>query len=170
MRRLPEPLDWLMAQRLLKSPPASTAAVAAAMRGNKGANTRPELLVRRLLHRLGYRFRTHLRSVPGRPDVAFPARRKVVQVHGCFWHQHNDPSCSLRMHPRSNRSYWDAKLARNVVRDAEQLAALKAAGWQVLTLWECNCRDEVSLAQRLADFLGPTRLIRPGAPIRQSMH
>jgi DNA mismatch endonuclease (patch repair protein) len=149
----------IVTPRVPKSPPASRAAVATAMRGNKGADTRPELIVRRLLHRLGYRFRTHLRGVPGRPDVAFPARRKIIQVHGCFWHQHTDPSCPLRTRPRSNRNYWDTKLARNVERDAEQLAALEAAGWQVLTLWECYCRDEAELAQRLVGFLGAGRTI-----------
>lgn len=153
-----------MTPRLPKSPPASHAGVAAAMRGNKGADTRPELIVRRLLHRLGYRFRTHLRDVPGRPDVAFPARRKVIQVHGCFWHQHTDPSCPLRTRPRSNSDYWDAKLTRNAERDAEQLAALEAAGWQVLTLWECCCRDEAKLGQRLVGFLGPKGAVGIGRP------
>jgi DNA mismatch endonuclease (patch repair protein) len=134
------------------------------MRGNKRANTRPELIVRRLLHRLGYRFRTHLRGMPGQPDVAFPARRKIIQVHGCFWHQHTDPSCPLRTRPRSNRNYWDAKLTRNVERDAEQLAALEGAGWQVLTLWECCCRDEAELGQQLVGFLGSKRAVGISRP------
>ena len=130
------------------------------MRGNKSVDTRPELTVRRLLYRLGYRFRTHLPGLPSRPDVAFPARRKIIQVHGCFWHQHTDPSCPLRTRPRSNRNYWEAKLTRNVERDDEQLATLEAAGWQVLTLWECCCHDEAELTQRLIEFLGTPRISR----------
>ena len=117
-----------MGRQPLKSPPASSAAVAAVMRGNKKVDTQPELVVRRLLHGLGYRYRTHVRDLPGKPDLAFNRRRLVVQVHGCFWHQHADPACPLRSRPRANTTYWDAKLSRNVERDAQQLAMGRSAG------------------------------------------
>jgi DNA mismatch endonuclease (patch repair protein) len=139
-------------------PPASTAAVSAVMRGNKGSGPGPELLVRRLLHGLGYRFRTHIRELPGRPDLVFTRRRAVVQVHGCFWHQHPDEQCRLRSMPKSNSAYWSVKLARNVERDREQAAALNAAGWRVITVWECECTQPDLLAERLAALLGPPKL------------
>jgi DNA mismatch endonuclease (patch repair protein) len=141
-----------------RSPPASSPAVAAAMRGNKRAGTRPEMIVRRLLHGLGYRFRTQGRGLPGKPDLVLSKRRTVVQVHGCFWHQHDDPACPLRAKPRSNLGYWDAKLARNAERDTEQAAALEALGWRAITVWECDCRDPEALGERLAGLLGAPRL------------
>jgi DNA mismatch endonuclease, patch repair protein len=139
------------------SPPASSPAVAAVMRANKRAGTRPELVVRRMLHRLGYRFRIHVRELPGRPDIVLTARRKLIQVHGCFWHQHPAAACPLRSSPKSNTSYWRVKLARNVERDAEQASKLVAMGWEVLTVWECECRDQAKLTAQVTAFLGPTR-------------
>ncbi len=144
-----------MALRPPRSPPASNAAVSAAMRGNLREGTRPELFVRRLLHRLGYRFRIHLRELPGKPDVVFRRRRTAIYVHGCFWHQHADPACPLRSRPRGNAEYWDLKLARNVERDAEQLAALRGLGWLTIVVWECECKDPVGLGLRLTKCLGP---------------
>jgi DNA mismatch endonuclease, patch repair protein len=128
------------------------------MRSNKRSGTRPELFVRRLLHGLGYRFRTQVGGLPGRPDLVFTRRHIVVQVHGCFWHQHSDQHCRLRSMPKSNTAYWSVKLARNVERDRDQEVALVAAGWQVIiTVWECECARPDLLAERLMSLLGSAR-------------
>lgn len=118
------------------------------------SNTKPELVVRSLLHRLGYRFRVQFARVPGRPDVAFPARRKFIQVHGCFWHAHG---CGMSRVPKTRTAFWAEKFARNRERDARLEQAAMAQGWQVLTVWECQTRDAVDLTIRLTDFLGPTQ-------------
>src|SRR3984885_1855585 len=120
----------------------------------RGKNTQPELQVRRILHAMGYRFRLHRRDLPGTPDIVLPARRKIVEVRGCFWHRHPDPACRNAVLPKVRAEWWAAKLARNVERDARNLAALQAAGWSVLALWEGEVRDEVALAARLRSFLG----------------
>jgi DNA mismatch endonuclease (patch repair protein) len=107
-------------------------------------NTKPELVVRRFLHKRGLRFRLHDRKLPGVPDLVFPSRRAVVFVHGCFWHR--CPHCAAgRKEVRSNLAYWEPKLARNRSRDARARAALEAAGWTVLTIWECELQDEMKL-------------------------
>jgi DNA mismatch endonuclease (patch repair protein) len=116
-------------------------------------NTQPELVVRRLLHSVGYRFRIHLPKVPGRPDVAFPGRRKMIQVHGCFWHAHG---CSLARLPKSRTDFWEAKFARNKERDARLACAAREAGWEIMTIWECEIGDLRLLEKRLRSFLGPT--------------
>ena len=121
----------------------------------RGSNTKPEIKVRRLAHRLGYRFRLHRKDLPGRPDLAFPGRRKVIFVHGCFWHQHPDPGCRPAALPRTRQDYWHPKLARNVERDARNIADLEAAGWQVLVIWECELADIDAVAGRIHVFLGP---------------
>lgn len=124
----------------------------------RGSHTKPELVVRSLLHRLGYRFRLHRRDLPGRPDIVFLSRRKVVEVRGCFWHRHPDPACRNAVMPTTRREWWEAKLAANVARDARNLAALEDAGWAVLVLWECEVRDDRGdLSPRLQAFLGPPR-------------
>jgi len=119
----------------------------------RSRDTGPELAVRRLAHRLGYRFRLHRGDLPGRPDLVFPGRRRVVFVHGCFWHGHDCPHGLKK--PKSNRQYWIPKLERNRERDAENRERLAAAGWQSLVLWECELGDEAALARRLGRFLGP---------------
>jgi DNA mismatch endonuclease, patch repair protein len=124
------------------------------MRRIKSKGTKPELLVRQLAHRLGYRFRLHRSDLPGKPDLVFPARKKAIFVHGCFWHQHPDPSCKDGRAPRSNLGYWKPKLERNRVRDVASKRALEAAGWGVLTIWECETSTEDLLVQQLRDFLG----------------
>lgn len=134
------------------APPPSSDAVSAAMRGNRRVNTKPELLVRQVLFRLGYRYRLHRADLPGKPDIVFPGRRSVIQVHGCFWHQH--PGCALCATPRANTKYWSAKLARNVTRDRESVKALKALGWRVLVIWECEARKSELIAKRAREFLG----------------
>lgn len=120
------------------------------------SDTKPERIVRSLLHRLGYRFRTQYKGVPGRPDIAFPARRKAVMVHGCFWHQH--PGCRHARIPATRRAFWEAKFDRNRERDARLLAEAEAQGWDMLVLWECGIRDTADLADELTKFLGPTRV------------
>jgi DNA mismatch endonuclease (patch repair protein) len=124
----------------------------AIMRAIRSKNTEPELCVRRVAHSLGYRFRLHRDSLPGKPDLVFPGRRKVVFVHGCFWHQHQ--GCRDGHMPRSNLGYWRPKLTRNTARDAEWLAAIRKCGWRVLVVWECEIKNERRLAARLRRFLG----------------
>jgi len=128
------------------------------MRGSRSKNTRPELRVRRLLHAMGYRFRIHGNRLPGKPDVVFPGRKKAILVHGCFWHQHDDPACKVARQPSSNTAYWSEKFARNRERDTRNLDALSAAGWSVLTVWECEIHDTSSLEKRLRKFLGPPKV------------
>lgn len=127
----------------------------AIMRANKGKNTKPEILVRKLLHRMGYRFRLHRRDLPGTPDIALPGRRKIVQVHGCFWHQHE--GCRLARVPVTRREFWEAKFNRNKARDARDLAKAQAEGWSTLVIWECEVKDIDSLKPRLVGFLGITK-------------
>jgi DNA mismatch endonuclease (patch repair protein) len=102
----------------------------------RSKDTKPEVLLRRLLHAEGYRFRLHRKDLPGKPDLVFPSRKKAIFVHGCFWHQH--PGCREGRVPGSRREYWEPKLARNQQRDTAALIALKALGWDVLTVWECE--------------------------------
>ncbi|HET6378089.1 MAG TPA: very short patch repair endonuclease [Methylocella sp.] len=123
------------------------------MRRIRSKDTKPEMLVRRLAHKMGYRYRLHRRDLPGKPDLVFGPRRKVIFVHGCFWHSHSGPNCPDRRQPRSNLAYWQPKLARNQRRDAEHMAALAKAGWEVLIVWECETRNPVTLAASLRAFL-----------------
>jgi DNA mismatch endonuclease (patch repair protein) len=114
-------------------------------------NTKPELIVRKLLHRLGFRYLLYRRELPGNPDIVFPGRKKVILVHGCFWHRHDCPWG--RKVPTSNRDYWLPKLRRNRARDKRNLIKLKALGWTPLTVWECELSDVDSLSARLVQFL-----------------
>lgn len=118
-----------------------------------GKNTTPELAVRRLVHGMGYRFRLHRRDLPGTPDLAFPVRRKVIFVHGCFWHRHPDPDCKLARMPKSRQEFWLPKLEGNRARDIRNEAALSAAGWGVMKVWECELRDAASLRNKIRTFL-----------------
>lgn len=104
----------------------------------KGRNTRPEMVVRRLLHGLGYRYRLHARELPGRPDIVFRRRRLAIFVHGCFWHRHPDPACKLARLPKSRLDFWLPKLEGNATRDLEKQGRLEALGWKVLVIWECQ--------------------------------
>lgn len=117
----------------------------------RSGRTAPELLVRRTAHRLGYRFRLHRKDLTGKPDLVFPSRRKLVWVHGCFWHQH--PGCREGRLPGSNADYWKPKLERNVVRDEFARRKLADEGWESLVLWECELTDASILAARLRAFL-----------------
>lgn len=123
------------------------------MRAIRSKDTKPELVIRRLVHGMGYRYRLHRHDLPGRPDLVFPGRRKVLFVHGCFWHSHPDPRCKRSNHPKTNRGYWTAKLKRNQERDRENRARLLELGWQVLVIWECEVEAGVGLADRISEFL-----------------
>jgi DNA mismatch endonuclease (patch repair protein) len=109
------------------------------MRGIRGQDTQPELAVRRYLHAAGLRFRLHDKRLPGRPDIVLPKFKTVILVHGCFWHRHE--GCPYATTPSSRRDFWGRKFALNVQRDAENVKALQAVGWTVITIWECQARD-----------------------------
>ena len=119
----------------------------------KGKGSKAEMTVRRLVHRLGYRYRLHGGTLPGRPDLVFPGRRKVIFVHGGFWHRHPDPDCKLARLPKSRHEFWIPKLEGNRARDLRQLAALEALGWRALVLWECGLKDEAFLENEIRTFL-----------------
>jgi DNA mismatch endonuclease (patch repair protein) len=126
------------------------------MRAIRSKDMKPEMAVRSLAHLMGYRFRLHRKDLPGKPDMVFPSRRAVIFIHGCFWHQHPDPTCKDARLPKSNVNYWQPKLLRNQARDAEHESALLAQGWRVLVVWECQTKDKPTLKQRLLAFLGNT--------------
>jgi DNA mismatch endonuclease (patch repair protein) len=130
-----------------------TARRSAMMAKIRGKDTKPELLVRRVAHALGYRFRLHRRDLPGRPDLVFPGRRKIIFVHGCYWHRH--PGCRLAFEPKSNQEFWQEKFRANEARDQRALADLVAAGWDPLVVWECETRDATVLKDRIAAHLSP---------------
>ena len=118
----------------------------------RSKDTEPELLLRSLLHGLGYRFRLHRPDLPGKPDIVFPGRHKAVFMHGCFWHQHSE--CSEGRIPASRREYWEPKLARTKARDAAALRALRKAGWRVRVVWQCELeRNAARQLRRLVRFL-----------------
>lgn len=116
----------------------------------KSTNTQPEMLVRRIAHQLGYRFRLHRRGLPGKPDLVFPRLRSVIFVHGCFWHVHR---CQRGRIPKSNVRYWTAKRRRNAERDRKNLRNLRKQGWRVLVVWECQTLKATKLPARLHKFL-----------------
>ncbi len=126
----------------------------AVMRRVKGRDTKPEMIVRKLLTGLGARYRLHRKDLPGSPDVVLPGRRLAIFVHGCFWHGHDCPR-GARV-PQQNRDYWLAKVGRNRARDAANDEALSAAGWRVETIWECELKDRAALEARLRALLTMT--------------
>lgn len=115
-------------------------------------NTGPEIVVRRIAHALGYRFRLHRKDLPGRPDLVFPGRRKVVFVHGCFWHGHGCPKGRL---PKSRPEFWVPKIEGNKARDLRAEQALVDLGWETLTLWQCETKTREVIEAKLREFLGP---------------
>lgn len=123
----------------------------AIMRAVKSKDTTPELLVRRLVHSLGFRFRLHRRDLPGNPDLTFPRLQRVIFVNGCFWHGH-DCARGARI-PKANRSYWTAKINRNRERDVRTRKELRALGWKVLVVWECETKDVDGLTGKICKFL-----------------
>lgn len=118
----------------------------------RSKDTKPEMRVRRLLHALGYRYRLHDRKLPGHPDLVFKGRRKVIFVHGCFWHRHD--GCGLARLPKSRLDFWLPKLEGNRLRDARKLEELDQLGWTSLVIWECELKDMNLLEKRLKTFLG----------------
>ena len=123
------------------------------MRAVKSKDTKPELVVRKIVHSLGYRYRLHRNDLPGQPDIVLPAKGKVIFVNGCFWHGH---ACKRgARQPKNNADYWKTKIARNVVRDKQNLEALTNSGWQCLTVWECeiSVKKRPALVSYLAAFL-----------------
>lgn len=117
----------------------------------KGRDTKPEILVRSVIHRMGYRFRLHRRDLPGNPDIVLPRHGKVIFVHGCFWHGH--VRCSRSKRPTTNRGFWNEKLDRNVERDARVQRELRSMGWKVLVVWQCETRKPEKLLEKLERFL-----------------
>lgn len=125
------------------------------MQANKGRDTGPEMIVRRMVHAMGYRYRIHRKDLPGRPDIAFGPKRKAIFVHGCFWHAHDAVECRVASRPKTRSAFWEAKFERNRARDERSLNELRSLGWTTLVVWECELRDVAALRLRLASFLAP---------------
>ena len=123
------------------------------MRKIRAKNTAPEMVVRRLVHGMGFRYRLHVPGLPGKPDLVFPRLNKIIEVRGCFWHQHG--RCIDSHIPKSRLDYWGPKLKRNALRDAANLQYLKAIGLRVLVVWECEVKNKKRLSSRLNRFLSP---------------
>jgi DNA mismatch endonuclease (patch repair protein) len=121
----------------------------------RSKDTKPEMIVRTLVDRLGFKYRTHPIHVPGRPDLSFPARKKVIFVHGCFWHQHQSLTCWRSRIPKTRGEFWLPKLKANQIRDRKQIRELRKKGWQTLVIWECQTikSKQSSLTKRIQRFL-----------------
>ncbi len=124
------------------------------MSGIKGRDTVPEVVVRRVAHRMGFRFRLYRKDLPGRPDLVFPRYRAVVFVHGCFWHRHQ--GCRYAYTPRTRVRFWMGKFSDNVARDRRTEQALVTLGWRILVIWECETRNEAVVRERLREYLPQT--------------
>ena len=120
------------------------------MRAVRSKDTAPELVVRRMAHRLGYRFRLHVRTLPGKPDIVFPRRNKIILVHGCFWHGHR---CKYGKLPKSNLDFWGPKIAANRKRDRRTIKILQTLRWDVMVVWQCQTKDLKNLEKRIDSFL-----------------
>ena len=120
----------------------------------RGKDTKPELTVRRLVHGMGYRYRLHRRDLPGIPDLVFQRRKKVLFIHGCYWHRHPDPQCKLARLPKSRLDFWKPKLEANRQRDLSNTHELSRLGWKILVVWECEIGDKEQLENKLRLFLG----------------
>lgn len=118
-----------------------------------GKNTKPEVIVRSLLHKMGYRFRLHRKDLPGKPDITLPRHNKIIFVNGCFWHGHEN--CPRAKRPKSNRIFWDEKLDKNIARDKANFAKLQDLGWDIFVVWTCEVNNPVLLKQKLERFLAP---------------
>lgn len=116
-----------------------------------GKNTEPEIAVRSLLHSLGYRFRIHRKDLPGNPDIVLPKYKKIIFIHGCFWHGHRD--CKRSKLPNSNREFWEQKIRSNVQRDNKIISSLTENGWDVMILWTCQIRNSENVAHKLIEFI-----------------
>lgn len=122
----------------------------------RNRNTKPEMRVRRLVHGMGYRYRLHRSDLSGRPDLVFPSRRKIIFVHGCFWHRHPDPACKLARMPRSRLDFWRPKLEGNQARDRVNEKKLHESGWKVFVIWECELGSQAKLETKIKKFLDET--------------
>jgi len=125
------------------------------MRRIKSKDTKVELIVRKLIWSLGYRYRLHRKDLPGKPDIVFRGKKKVIFVHGCFWHQHDDGNCKIVRKPKSNTSYWSKKLERNIERDRFNQEKLQDLGWEFLIIWECEIKNSQFqlLTDKINEFL-----------------
>ena len=121
------------------------------MRAVGTRNTGPEMAVRRMLHSIGYRYRLHRKDLPGTPDIVFPGRKKIIFVHGCFWHCHD---CQKGRAPKSNSDYWSLKRQSNQARDKKNVENLTQLGWDIFVVWQCELKDEPTLLKKLEEFLG----------------
>jgi DNA mismatch endonuclease (patch repair protein) len=119
----------------------------------KARDTKPEMVVRRILHATGFRYRLHAKDLPGKPDIVHRGRKLAIFVNGCFWHRHPDPDCRLARLPKSRLDFWLPKLEANRQRDMENVARLEVMGWQVLLVWECELRDREQLGNTLRRFI-----------------
>jgi DNA mismatch endonuclease, patch repair protein len=116
----------------------------------KGRDTKPELIVRKMISAMGYRYRLYRKDLPGKPDIVFVSKRKVIFIHGCYWHGHN---CKKGKLPKSNISFWKDKIETNKVRDKKNIRELKLLGWTVLTIWQCQLKKTLAVCKRIVDFL-----------------
>jgi len=123
----------------------------------KGKDSKPEMIVRRLVHGMGLRYRLHRKDLPGKPDLVLSRHRTAIFVHGCFWHRHHDPACALARMPKTRLEFWEPKLEANRLRDIRNKEALEAAGWRVLTVWECEVKEPLRIADRIRAVLGDRR-------------
>jgi len=119
----------------------------------RGADTKPEMLVRHLIHSMGFRYRLHVKNLPGKPDLVFPRLRKVIFVQGCFWHRHRKISCHLARLPKSRLEFWETKLEGNRLRDLRNKKLLRSEGWKVFEVWECEMQNVEALRSKLRYFL-----------------
>ena len=117
----------------------------------KSGNTKPEIVVRSLLHNMGYRFRLHRKDLPGKPDIALPMYNSVIFVHGCFWHRHK--GCKNTSNPKTKKTFWREKFKANVERDRKVQKKLKSMGWRILIIWECELAEVDSVINKLEDYL-----------------
>ena len=122
---------------------------------------KPELAVRSMVHRLGYRFRLHRQDLPGRPDLVLPRHKAVIFVNGCFWHWHPAPDCPIAGLPKSNLQYWKPKLERTRIRDQGHVTSLKDEGWRVLAVWECQLRNPGEVLKQIHSFLDNSNDVVP---------
>ncbi len=121
------------------------------MRAVRSTDTQPELAVRKIVHALGFRYRLHDKTLPGKPDLVFPSRHKVLFVHGCFWHRHK--GCRYTTSPKTRTAFWDAKFQANVRRDRSSVRKLRRLGWGVMTVWQCQLKRPERLGEKLYEFL-----------------
>ncbi len=125
------------------------------MRRVKSMQTKPELKVRKLLFSMGYRYRLHMKDLPGKPDIVFTKKKKIIFVHGCFWHQH--PGCKKKGLPKSNQAFWKSKFDKNIKRDSQNILILNEMGWKVLVIWECELKEDKALSKKISDFLNDSK-------------